>query len=144
MARKFHELSDYQDIKDLITAWFTLKNMNHLVKWKVIGDTNLMDLLDIKIVPDYCRELYKDDIVIIVNPFIFDQLSSDEAQLDILLNEQLNVITVDTKGVVKKLKQDYTTSSYYQETVGVDKLVTAKTLKKEIVESYKQTQKENK
>lgn len=144
MAREFHELVDYPEIKDYISAWFKLRQMDHIVKWRIIGDSKLMDLLDIKILPDYCKQIFDVDLIIIVNPFIFEQLSSDQDQFLILLNEQLDVIGYDTKGNIKKIKQDYTTSSYYQEKVGVETLVTAKTIKKEVIESYKQTLKESK
>ena len=80
MAREFHELVDYPEIKDYISAWFKLRQMDHIVKWRIIGDSKLMDLLDIKILPDYCKQIFDVDLIIIVNPFIFEQLSSDQDQ----------------------------------------------------------------
>lgn len=143
MARVFHDLFDYEDIIAHIEAWFRLKSLHTVVKHKVVGDTKMNDLIQVKFTPDYVQHLWDCDVVVIINPELYEELSVEQDTLDILINEALDVIGYKDDKVVK-LKQDYQTSLEYQNKVGVDNLIKAKEIKKLKIESYKDAKKNNK
>lgn len=139
----YQDLESYTDIKDHVEAWFRLRALNTQIRWKTIGNHKYMDLLKVIFLNADVSYATNLDLVIVVNPDIYDKLSEDATVLDTMINEALDIVGYQD-GKVKKLKQDYTTNSYFQEKVGIEKLVLAKTIKKEIIESHKQTLKENK
>lgn len=143
MAKEFHDLNDYEDILEQIEGWFRLRGLFGSVKYKVIGDLKMNDFIQVKFTPDYVQHLYSCDVVIIVNPQIFEELFLDYETMVVLMNEALDIIGfIDNK--VVKLKYDYTTTIEYQKKVGAEALIKAKEIKKLKIESFKEQQKKNK
>lgn len=144
MAKNFLGLSDYEDYTTIIDAWFAHKALTPLVKYKVIGETTMPNTMDVKFLPEYIEEAFDYSLLIIINPHLLSKFTDEDVLLT-LMNEKLNVIGFDyNKGTVKKLKNDYITSITFQEKVGAEKLIQAKTIEQEMIASYKEDLKNNK